>query len=120
MNTKYLSACALVVAAAGEGIQMASGNIPGYSGIPPGALILVGAAIVTVLPGRWSPLAAVLAAGFLTFGLFAADQATRLVEVVNAGDTVGLWLQLVAMVVALVAGILAIARPAVAPGQRES
>lgn len=105
-----LSALALLVAAAGIVLQVIGGA--DYPVVPPGIIILVVAAgIVRFGPWRWAPLAAVVAGVFLVVGLFAAGQASRLVGVDTVLDTTGLWIQMAAVVVALVAGALAIARP---------
>ena len=56
----------------------------------------------------WTPLFAVVAGLFLTFGLFAAGQAGRLTNPsVSLGDSIGLWVQMVAVLVAIVGGTLA-------------
>ena len=106
-----ISASALLVAAAGIGVQIAGGA--DYPAAPPGAILLVvAAAIVWFGRWRWAPAAAVAVGVFLVVGLFAADQASRLVEVDTALDTLGLWIQMVAVVVALTAGALSLRRPA--------
>lgn len=106
---KGVAAIALLVAAAGIGVQIAGGA--DYPAVPPGAILLVIAAgIVWFGPWRWAPLAAVVAGVFLVVGLFAAGQASRLVEVDTALDTLGLWIQMVAVVVALTAGALSLRR----------
>lgn len=74
-------------------------------------VLLVAAALTAFLPFRWSPVAAVLAAAFMIIGLFGAGQASRLIEVRTVGDTVGLWLQMIMVVVAGALAVLAIARP---------
>lgn len=91
---KAVSAIALLVAAAGIGVQIAGGA--DYPAVPPGAILLVIAAgIVWFAPWRWAPAAAVVAGVFLVVGLFAAGQASRLIEVDTAMDTLGLWIQMV-------------------------
>lgn len=112
MNLKSLSASALFLAAIGIYVQIAAGNLPGYPVVAPGVIVLlVAAALTAFLPFRWSPVAAVLAAAFMIIGLFGAGQATRLIEVRTVGDTVGLWLQMIMVVVAGALAVLAIARP---------
>jgi hypothetical protein len=108
-SLEKLSASALVVAALGIVVQILGGA--DYPAVPPGMLLLlVAAGIVWFVPGRWAPTAAVLAGVFLVVGLFAAGQASRLVEVDTALDTAGLWIQMVAVVVATVAAVAAMAR----------
>jgi hypothetical protein len=69
------------------------------------------AGIVWFVPWRWAPVAAILAALFLIVGLFAAGQADRLIEVETWLDTLGLWIQMVAVVVALATGVIALVKP---------
>jgi hypothetical protein len=109
------AAIALLTAIAGIIIQIIGGH--DYPTIPPGIIILaIAAAIVWFVHWRWSPTAAILAALFLIFGLFAADQATRLIQIqTTALDTIGLWIQMASVVIALVAAVLAMARPSAAP-----
>jgi hypothetical protein len=104
---RKLAALALVVAAAGIGIQILGGH--DYPVVPPGAIILLGAAGVTwFVPTRWAPLASVVAGLFMVVGLFAADQASRLVDPDTALDTTGLWIQMLAVVAAIGTGVLAL------------
>jgi hypothetical protein len=110
------SAIALLVAAAGIGVQIAGGA--DYPAVPPGAILLVVAAgIVRFGRWRWAPAAAVAAGVFLVVGLFAAGQVSRLVEVDTALDTLGLWIQMVAVVVALTAGAVSLRRAPQLRGQ---
>jgi hypothetical protein len=116
---KALSAIFLLIATVGIYVQIVGGNVPDYPAVPPGALVLVaGAAIVAFVPWRWAPVAAILVALFMIVGLFGAGQATRLIEVDTFLDTLGLWIQMVAVVVALVTGVVAIVRPAPSPSPR--
>jgi hypothetical protein len=110
ISARTLSALALLVAAAGIYVQMLGGA--NYPIVAPGVILLVVAAAITrFVPWRGAPVAAVAASVFLIFGLFAADQASRLVEVETALDTLGLWIQMIAVVVALLAAFPAMARP---------
>lgn len=105
-----LTALALLTAAAGIVVQIIGGAE--YPVVPPGILILFAAAgIVWFVPWRGAPVAAIAAALFLVIGLFAAGQAGRLIEVDTALDTLGLWIQMVAVVVALGTAVIALARP---------
>ncbi|MGL5827414.1 MAG: hypothetical protein ACRCYU_21790 [Nocardioides sp.] len=111
VNFKAISAASLAVAAVGIVIQILAGNVPDYPAVPPGLVILVvAAAIVGFAPWRWAPVVGIVASAFLLIGLFAAGQATRLVEVEKALDTAGLWVQIVAVVAALATGVLALVR----------
>jgi hypothetical protein len=105
---RKLAALALVVAAAGIVIQIAGGH--DYPVVPPGLVILVAAAgVVWFGSSRWVPLVAVVVGLFMVLGLFAADQAPRLVDPDTALDTIGLWIQLLAVAAAIGAGVLAFA-----------
>ena len=107
---RTLSAYALLVAAVGIVVQIIGGH--DYPVVPPGILILVGAAaIVWFVPWRGAPVAAILASLFLIIGLFAADQATRLIDVDTVLDTLGLWIQMVAVVVSLASAVIALVNP---------
>jgi hypothetical protein len=101
---------ALLAAAVGIVVQILGGAE--YPAVPPGILLLVAAAgTVGFVPWRGAPVAAIVAALFLVIGLFAADQATRLVNVDTVLDTLGLWIQTAAVVVALIAAVVAIVNP---------
>jgi hypothetical protein len=99
----------LIVAAAGVVIQIASGHP--YPTIPPVFFILlIPAGLIAFGPWRWTPVTAVLAGLFLTFGLFASGEYVRLFDrsqVGQPGAPVGLWVQMLAVIVATVAAIIA-------------
>jgi small-conductance mechanosensitive channel len=108
-----LNVTGMVVAAAGIIIQIASGSDL-YPTIPPGPIILLaGAALVALGPWRWTPVVGVVVPLFLLVGAAIAavvsgefvDQLTDPGEVgIFAGDV----LQLLGMITALVAGIVAL------------
>lgn len=101
-----VTVAALVVAAAGVTLQILSGAP--YPTVPPAYFILlVPAAVIGVARTWWASMMAVVGGLFLTVGLFAAGQTHRLTSVTSAGDTIGLWMQTVAVVVAVVAGSVA-------------
>lgn len=103
-----VTAGALGVAAVGIVVQIASGAP--YPSVPPGLIIvLVAAALVWFAPWRWVPLLGVLAGGSQVFGLFAAGQSGRLLTFAPVGDSVGLWIQLLGLCAAVIAGIAAVA-----------
>jgi hypothetical protein len=103
----------MVVAAAGIIIQIASGSDL-YPTIPPGPIVLLaGAALVALGPWRWTPVVGVVVPLFLLVGAAIAavvsgefvDQLTDPGEVgIFAGDV----LQLLGVIAALVAGIVAL------------
>jgi hypothetical protein len=100
-----LTVAALIAAAVGVVIQIISGNP--YPTIPPVFFILlIPAGLIAFGRWRWTPITAVLAGLFLTFGLFASGESTRLFNS-NIGDALGLWLQTLAVIAAVVAGIIA-------------
>jgi hypothetical protein len=104
-----LTAAALVVAAIGIVIQILSGK--DYPTVPPELIILlVPAILVWFVRWRWIPAIGGLAALTQLIGLFAASQSSRLWAMDPIGDSVGLWLQLVAVCVATVAGFAAVIR----------
>lgn len=101
-----LTVIALVVAAAGVTLQIASGAP--YPTVPPAYFILlVPAGLIGVARTWWASLLAVVGGAFLMVGLFAAGQTHRLTGATSVGDAIGLWLQTVAVAVAVVSGILA-------------
>ena len=108
-SVEKLTISGLIVAAVGVVIQIASGTP--YPAIPPVFFILlIPAALIAFGPWRWSPVAAVLAGLFLTFGLFASGEYVRLFDrsqVGQPGAPVGLWVQMLAVIVATVAAIVA-------------
>jgi hypothetical protein len=104
-----VTVAALVVATLGVVIQMVSG-VP-YPTVPPVFIIqLVPAALIAFGRWWWTPVTAILAGLFLIFGLFASGAALRLLDVSKTGGLVGslgLWVQMVAVVIATIAGIVA-------------
>lgn len=80
-----LTVAGLVVAAAGVVIQIVSGH--DYPTIPPVFFILlIPAGLVAFGRWRWTPVSAVLAGLFLTFGLFASGESARLFDRSQVGE----------------------------------
>lgn len=104
-----LTVAGLVVAAAGVVIQIVSGH--DYPTIPPVFFILlIPVGLVAFGRWRWTPVSAVLAGLFLIFGLFASGESARLFDrsqVGEPGAPVGLWVQMLAVIVATAAGVIA-------------
>jgi hypothetical protein len=97
---------ALIVAGAGVTLQILSGAP--YPAVPPAFFILlVPAALIALARTWWAPHLAVLGGAFLLVGLFAAGQTHRLAGTTTLGDAIGLWMQTVAVAVAVVSGIAA-------------
>jgi hypothetical protein len=116
-----LNVIGMVAAAVGIIMQIASGSDL-YPTIPPGPIILLaGAALVALGPWRWTPVVGVVVPLFLLVGAVIAavvsgefvDQLTDPGEVgIFAGDV----LQLLGVIIALVAGIVALRQSAAAAG----
>jgi hypothetical protein len=102
-----LIAAGLVAATAGVIIQIVSGHP--YPKVPPVFFILlIPAGLVIFTRRRWTPIVAIIAGLFLISGLFASGAYTRLLNLTNAGDSVGLWIQTIGVVAATLAAIVAI------------
>ena len=103
-----LNVAGLVVAAAGIVIQIASGA--DYPTVPPGLLILLVAAALVALGARWrwTTIVGVIVSLFLLLGGVLAPQAReQLGDPGQVGVFIGTVIQLMALVVALVAGVAA-------------
>ena len=97
---------ALLVAAAGFAIQIVSGvDVPT---VPPGlVMMLVAAALVSFGPWRWTPVVGVVVGLFLLVGFFASGSVGSLLAPDQSGVFVGAWVQFLAVIVTVVAGIFA-------------
>ncbi len=106
----------LVVAAAGMLVQYAAGV--DYPTIPPGPIIALAAATVVAFgPWRWTTVAGLVAAAFISIGGVIATIAgngfgPQLSDPGAVGGFVGTLVQIAGLVIALAAGIAA-ARPSV-------
>jgi uncharacterized membrane protein len=103
-----LTVAGLGVAAAGIVIQIASGA--NHPTIPPGLIILLAAAGLVALATRWrwTTIVAVIVSLFLLVGGVLAPQAReQLSDPTQVGIFIGTLIQLLALVVALVAGVAA-------------
>ncbi len=103
------TAAALAVAAIGIVIQIIGGVH--YPAVPPGLIILLAAAaLVAFLPWRWAPVFGVLAGAFMVIGAIAAANARYdLTHPGHPGAFIGTWIQLIAVVIAVIAGVMALA-----------
>ena len=101
-----LTVAALLVAALGFAIQIVSGiDTPT---VPPGLVILVVAAtVVALLPWRWVPVVGAFAGLFLFVGFFASGALGNLLDPSRFGVLVGAWIQFLALIVAVVGGLVA-------------
>jgi hypothetical protein len=103
-----LTVAGLVVAAAGIVIQIAAGAE--YPTVPPGLIILLAAAGLVALSTRWrwTTIVGVIVSLFLLVGGALAPQArAQLGDPGQVGVFIGTVIQLLALVVALVAGVAA-------------
>jgi len=99
-----LTVTALVVAAVGVVIQIVAGHP--YPAVPPVFfIVLIPAASIAFGRWWWAPVPAALAGLFLTFGLFASGESGRLFDLSNPGDSFGLWVQTLSVLVATAAAI---------------
>jgi hypothetical protein len=106
-----LNVAGLVAAAAGIVIQIASGA--DYPTVPPGLIILLAAAGLVALGARWrwTTIVGVAVPTFLLVGGAIAQQARdQLGDPGQVGVFLGTVVQLLAMAVALVAGLVAARR----------
>ncbi|MDT7787584.1 MAG: hypothetical protein QOF58_6003 [Pseudonocardiales bacterium] len=107
-----VTASALLVATTGVVVQIVSGV--DFPPVPPVFFIqLVPAAFVYFGRWRWTAALAALAGLFLIGGLFASGEAGRLVDTSlpgGVGGSIGLWVQMVAVVVATVSAVVALVR----------
>ena len=101
-----LTVTALLVAAAGFVIQIVSGvDVPT---VPPGLVImLVAASLVAFLPWRWIPVVGAAVGLFLLVGFFASGAVGSLLNPSRLGVLIGAWVQFLAVILAVVAGIFA-------------
>ena len=101
-----LTVAALLVAAAGFVIQIVSGvDVPT---IPPGLVILlVVAGLVAFLPWRWVPAVGAAVGLFLLVGFFASGAVGNLLDPSRLGVLIGAWVQFLAVIAAVVTGIVA-------------
>lgn len=105
-SSSKLTVAALLIAAVGIVIQIVSGV--DFPTIPPGLVILLTAAgLVAFGPWRWVPVVGAVLGVWLIVGLSLSGEAGRLLDPSWFGGFVGLWIQLLAVIVAVVAGIAA-------------
>lgn len=114
LPARKLNVIGLVVAAAGIMVQYVAGV--DYPTVPPGPIILLGAAAVVAFgPWRWAPVVGLVAALFLTIGGSAATVAGNgfnetLGDPSDVGAFAGAVIQIAGLAIALPAGIVAVRR----------
>jgi len=100
---------ALLIAAAGVVMQIIAGAP--YPPVPPVFFILlVPAALIAFTRWQWAPVVPLLAGLFLTLGLFTSGAYKRLLQTSNWGDSIGLWIQSVAVLLAIILSMQSITR----------
>lgn len=112
-SARVVLVAGLVLAAVGV-ITLILVGVPGFPLVPPGPIILLGAAaLVAFVRWRWMPVVGLAAALFLAVGavLAGATQA-MLATPSDVGPFVGSVVQVAGLVVATVAGVVAVARAA--------
>jgi hypothetical protein len=97
----------LAVGAGGIAILWASGvEFPIYP--PPGIVILLaGAIFVALAPWRWAPAVGAFLGLFVTVGFVASGGPPNLVGRDGTSVAIGTWIQLIGVLTALVAGVIA-------------
>jgi hypothetical protein len=107
-----LTVVALLVAAVGFVAQMVAG-VTDTPTIPPGlVVILVAAGLVAFVPGRWMPLAGVVAAVFNLVASIVVDAIDRLMDPSPATGFIGAWLMHIGLIAACIVGTMATVRSA--------
>jgi hypothetical protein len=102
-----LTVAGLLIATVGVVIQILSGHP--YPTIPPVFFILlIPAALIGLTRLRWAPILAILGGLFLMLGLFTSGAAARLLNPGQFGDFIGLWIQMLGVVYAVITSIIAI------------
>jgi hypothetical protein len=98
----------LVAGAAGIGVLRLEGvDMPV---VPPGLVLLVGAALMVALaPWRWSPVVGALMGLAEVIGIIASGSVADLVDLSPVGVFIGTWIRTLGVVTALIAGVLATA-----------
>ena len=105
-----LTVVSLVAAAAGVVMMLTSG-VEFQTTVPPGLFILlVPAGLVAFGRWRWTRPLAALAGLFIFVSYFPSGSAVRLLDPSQFGVFVGLWLQFLASLLAVVAGFVATIR----------
>jgi len=116
---RKINVAALGIAAVGILILFVS--VPeDFPPVPPGPiLLLVAAGLVAFAPGRWTPIIGVIVPLFIFVGGLVSGTPDLLVDPDNVGASVGVVIQMIALITAVVAGTIALlSNPVPAPGPR--
>jgi len=99
----------LVIAATGVIVQIAAGA--DYPTVPPVFFILlIPAGLIAFGRSRWTFVVSLIATLFLTWGLFTSGAYKRLFHAPNPADSFGLWIQSIAVLLAMCMSIVSIAQ----------
>jgi hypothetical protein len=111
-RTSRLTVGALLIAAVGFVTQMVAG-VTDTPTIPPGLVVILAAAgLVAFVPGRWMPLAGVVAGVFNLVASVAVDAVDRLTDPSPATGFIGAWLMHIGLIAACIVGTMATVRNA--------
>jgi hypothetical protein len=103
------TAISLIIAAVGVVIQILAGA--NYPPVPPVFFILLIPALLLMFVRQWwMSFIAVIAGVFLSIGLFISGSYTRLYHPNTLGDTVGLWIQTLAVSIVIISGMYTVIR----------
>jgi hypothetical protein len=109
-TTSRLTVVALLIAAVGFMAQMVAG-VTDTPTIPPGLVVILGAAgLVAFVPGRYMPLAGVVAGLFNLVASVLVDAVDRLVDPSPATGFIGAWVMHIGLIAACIAGTIATVR----------
>ena len=107
-----LTVVALLIAAVGFVTQMVAG-VTDTPTIPPGLVVILAAAgLVAFVPGRWMPLAGVVAGVFNLVASVMVDAVDRLMDPSPATGFIGAWLMTTGLIAACIVGTIATVRNA--------
>lgn len=105
-NAARLTAVALVIAAIAVVVQILSGAE--YPSVPLAFFILlIPAGLLVFTRWRFGPVVALISSVFLLFGLIGSGAYVRLVNPDSTGDTIGLWLMTISLIVATTTAVIA-------------
>jgi uncharacterized membrane protein len=108
-----------VISALGIPVQILGGW--DYPVVPPGMVITLVAGLAALLPVRLAPVISLVGGGFILVGFVLVGDFANMFGSQNAMVTAGKWLQLAALVAAVLAAVGSLARPParLAAGTRE-
>lgn len=106
---RMMTVLGLALGAAGIGILWGSGRIDFPFAPPPGLLVLaVGALVVALLRVFWAPVIGTALGVFMIIGFFGSGGVDDLTGARGATVSIGLTVQMIGVVIALVSGLMAL------------